>query len=505
MLKVNRVTAVSKNNSAAEGQFFKNEGGANTLVVVFPGKNYTCDMPLLYYAIDAALQLGCDVVSLKYFFQCSKNEYNNSEADRSQVSSDCTNMLKSNVLNTGSYKHIVFVSKSIGTMFAGDTALALGNESICHFFMTPLEDAIPYINKYPCAVVVGDSDDHFTKGSIAQIGGNPLSKLHVVNGANHSLETPGNSIKSIAILADVTKKWVEFLKTPPAAVQNSNNNLKDSQKYGNLSEAANVTPPPQKGQQNGQQSGQQKEQKKEEEKVVGEDGQVLTPQQLEEAILSYLYPKSIECPVCDKEFTDFIIRKSKLRAETVETDFMTHYKVINPNFYEILFCAHCGYATLQNYFDLITDRQKKMIREKVTPSHKPREFPAPFSLECVMFRYKQALICANAIEAKASQKAFINLKLAWIMRANKNKDLELRFLRDAFEGLKHAYGAERFPLGAMDETTAKYVIADLARRLGEMSEALRWVSDVVVARGIPSAIKDRAINMKDLIRDGITT
>ena len=232
-----------------------------------------------------------------------------------------------------------------------------------------------------------------------------------------------------------------------------------------------------------------------------------TPEEIEAEILSYMYPKSYHCPVCDKEFTDFIVRKSKLRPEFVETDFMTHYKVINPNHYEVVFCSHCGYATLNNYFDLITERQKAMIREQITPKYKPREFPVPYAMDCVITRYKQALLCAHAINAKASQRAFINLKLSWVLRTmpKKNKDLELKFLRDAFEGLKEAFGTERFPLGAMDEMTAKYVIADLARRLGEMGEAMRWVGDVVVARGIPSAIKERAQNLKDLIREGQTT
>ena len=231
----------------------------------------------------------------------------------------------------------------------------------------------------------------------------------------------------------------------------------------------------------------------------------LSAEALEKEILTYMFPKTFICPVCDKAFTDFVVRKSKLRAITVETDFMTHYKVINPNHYEVMFCTNCGYAALSNYFDLITERQKGMIREKVSPNYQVREFPVPFSMENVIFRYKQALICAAAINAKPSQRAFTCLKLAWVLRSMGNKDLELKFLRDALNGLKEAFSTERFPLGAMDESTAKYVIADLSRRLGEMGEAMRWVADVVTAKGIPGALKERAVNLKDLVREGKTT
>ena len=224
-----------------------------------------------------------------------------------------------------------------------------------------------------------------------------------------------------------------------------------------------------------------------------------------EEILAYMFPKEFHCPVCDKSFFDFVLKKSKLRTISVDTDYRTVYKDINPNYYEVLFCTHCGYASLSSYFDKITESQQKTIAEKVSPNYKPHEFPSPLTLESAIERYKQALVCATAINAKASHKAFINLRMAWLLRDTKHKDIELKFTRDAYEGLKEAFSTERFPLGAMDEHTAKYVIADLARRLGEMGEAMRWVGDVVVARGIPGALKERATNLKDMIRDNIRT
>ena len=225
----------------------------------------------------------------------------------------------------------------------------------------------------------------------------------------------------------------------------------------------------------------------------------------EELILSYLYPKTFNCPVCEKDFIDFVVRKSKLRTVKTDTDFMTVYKDIDPNHYEILFCSHCGYAQPHNYFDKITMRQQQMIREKITINYKPMEFPMPLTQEHVMLRFKQAILCADAIDAKVSQKAFISLRLAWVLRRNGNKDLEMRFMREAYDGLKQAFMTERFPLGSMDEPTAKYIIADLGRRLGDFGEAMRWVGDLMTAKGIPGMIKDRAVNLKDLIREGVTT
>jgi hypothetical protein len=230
-----------------------------------------------------------------------------------------------------------------------------------------------------------------------------------------------------------------------------------------------------------------------------------TPPTTEE-ILSFLYPRKIICPVCEKEFTDFGVRKSKLRVEKMESDFRTRYYVVDPNHYEVNLCYHCGYAAIQAYFEKVTEKQQDLIKKFITPMYKPREYHVPLSHEDVLIRYDFALSCCQAIYAKDSQFAFTYLKKAWVYRDMENQhEQEIKTLREAYIRLKDAFSSENFPLGQMDEITAKYVIAEMARRLGNFNEALRWVGDVVVAKGIPSVIKDRAVTLKELARDGIMT
>ena len=213
----------------------------------------------------------------------------------------------------------------------------------------------------------------------------------------------------------------------------------------------------------------------------------------------YIYTKKFKCPVCEEDFNDAEVRRSKLRTQSIDTDFRTVYKDFEPTYYDVKQCTHCGYASMAAYFDKITERQKEMIRKNITPSQK--ESTPPYDLETVVSRYDQALKCVDVISGKTSQKALTALKLAWVYRADgSNEALEKHYLRMALTGLKQAYSTENFPLGNMDESTAKYVIADLARRVGDFGEALRWISDVIVSKGTAGSLKERAIDLKELIQ-----
>lgn len=217
-----------------------------------------------------------------------------------------------------------------------------------------------------------------------------------------------------------------------------------------------------------------------------------------------LYPKKHVCTVCETEFSKQTVRTTKLRVLQVDTDFRSAYKGIDPNRYEVLLCPNCGFAALPIHFDKVVNRQKMAIMEKIKPNYEHVEYDMPLSLGDAAAIYRQALLCAEAMEAKPSVKAFLSLRMAWMYREVGNKSEETRLIKDAYEGLKEAFSTENFPLGNMDEPTAKYLIADLARRAGMMGEAMRWVADVVVAKGISASIKERAVSLKDLIREGST-
>jgi uncharacterized protein (DUF2225 family) len=216
--------------------------------------------------------------------------------------------------------------------------------------------------------------------------------------------------------------------------------------------------------------------------------------------MNYLYAKDFDCPVCGKSFVNYIIRKSKLRLKDMELDLKANYLIVNANCYDVYLCPHCGYAALATHFNRITDIQKELILLNIKPFFKPREYPAPLSLNHAVERYKLALYSAVTMGTKTGLKAIICIKIAWLYRDMGDRDNELFFMKNARKGLEDAYNSESFPIGNMDELTVSYMIGELSRRLGDFATASKWVSAVVIAKNAKRNLQERALSSKELIR-----
>jgi uncharacterized protein (DUF2225 family) len=219
--------------------------------------------------------------------------------------------------------------------------------------------------------------------------------------------------------------------------------------------------------------------------------------------MNYIYPKTFECPVCGKKFTDYVVQQSKLRLIKKDTDMKPYYKIIDPSRYDVLLCGNCGYAATFLSYKNISERQIDLIKEKVTPVFKHKETPEPRTIEDAIERYKYAMLNSTVKGAKGSEKAMFCLKIAWFYRDLHDTANESLYLKNALDGLKKAYSSENFPIISLNETSMELLIAELSRRCGEYRDAVRWASEVAVKKDIPRAIKDRAIAIKDMVKESV--
>lgn len=229
-----------------------------------------------------------------------------------------------------------------------------------------------------------------------------------------------------------------------------------------------------------------------------------------------IFDKSFTCPVCDGSFSAKIVKSGKAKLIGTDQDLRARYEGIDPAKYDVLLCPNCGYAALSRYFTTITSAQAKLIREKVSQSvHVHSYNDDVYSYEQALERYKLVLVDAVVKKAKASEKAYICLKSAWLVRGyaeslreagNPDEKLlqelvqqETEYLDNAYKGFVEARQSEGFPMCGMDEVTIDYLIAALAARGRKYDVAGKLVATILTNSAASARIKERARELKEQI------
>lgn len=230
----------------------------------------------------------------------------------------------------------------------------------------------------------------------------------------------------------------------------------------------------------------------------------------------FVFDKAVECPVCGEKFYTKVMKTGKAKLLGTDQDLRARYEGIDAVKYDVVQCTHCGYAALTRYFAGVTSLQAKLIQENICKNVVVHAYPgAIYSYEEALQQYKLALANAVVKKAKNSEKAYICLKSAWLVRgyredAQKNgktelvKDLEsaeLEYIQNAYDGFVSARQTENFPMCGMDENTIDYLIAALALKLDKLDVAGRMVSSIIASPNANSRAKEKARLLKEAIME----
>lgn len=229
----------------------------------------------------------------------------------------------------------------------------------------------------------------------------------------------------------------------------------------------------------------------------------------------FLIEKEVKCPICDAVSTQKIVKSGKAKLLSTDRDLRPRHSFIDTVKYDVYKCDVCGYAALAKDFGHISEKQGRMIQEGISSRVVLSNSEGPiYTYEDALERYKLALACAVVKKAKASEKAYICLKMAWIFRAfaeekeaagdkedvTELKKLERDCLDKAFQGFSKAVVDERFPLCGMDEITVDYLLTAIAFQLGNLDAASRLVYKIIQNPNASSRVKDKALFLKDDIQ-----
>ncbi len=205
----------------------------------------------------------------------------------------------------------------------------------------------------------------------------------------------------------------------------------------------------------------------------------------------FLFDKSFTCPICDKEFKARTVRIGKAKLAGSDLDLRPRYEQIDLLKYDIILCPYCGYAALSRFFKFVTSPQAKNIKKTISATFKPQK------------------------ETKASEKAYICLKTAWLLRGKAEhldkslpdyeeqkkqcEDEENEFLRNALEGFLAARQTESFPMCGMDEPTVDYLIAVTAMRFEQYDVSSRLITGILQSPTANPRMKDKARDIKEML------
>ena len=233
----------------------------------------------------------------------------------------------------------------------------------------------------------------------------------------------------------------------------------------------------------------------------------------------FLFDKSYNCPICDHSFKTKTVRAGKARMIGSDSDLRPRYEVIDVIKYDTVVCPRCGYSALVRYFKFMTSIQAKLIKAQICANYRSHDYSGDiYTYDEARERYK--LVLANAIvkKAKPSEKAYICLKSAWLLRGmveNLEMDVsyvkkkltyqkeEEEYLRNAYEGFLTARSTEPFPMCGMDESTVDYLLAALATRFLDVNVASKMISELLSSKTVNPRTKEKTRLLKEELEHAI--
>jgi len=198
---------------------FYQQPDARKLALVLPGMNYTCEMPLLYYATHLLLEHGCDVLQVCTDYTHSEFQALGKMEQAQRLGSDAVSSLQAARTarpDSGGYEQIYLLGKSIGTISLAFLLSAFPDLPFKPIWLTPLlrqpllvEAALSW--KGPALWIASVEDQTYAAAGWIKIIQKPDQQLLLLDRGNHRLEIPDEIETTLANLKSVLLAIQNFI------------------------------------------------------------------------------------------------------------------------------------------------------------------------------------------------------------------------------------------------------------------------------------------------------
>lgn len=194
----------------------------------------------------------------------------------------------------------------------------------------------------------------------------------------------------------------------------------------------------------------------------------------------FFFVDTIECPISGTVFDYLRVRTKAVRPVSRDSDFYVRYKGTDPALYSLIVCPGCGYTAYRDDFDDLTDEERTMLfasREART-ARLPKSLCGLRSAQDGVLATDLALECYAQRRPNERRHAVLLHRRAWAERERGDTAAELKYLGAAREAYQGAFERDSH-ISDESAVRAAYLIGDLWLRLGEPTEAARWLETAV--------------------------
>ena len=197
-------------------KFYRHPEGAAGLLVTFPGNHYGVDGPLLYYPAKLLGAEGWDTLAVSYGFQTAMRE---PFADGLEnLVTECVAAIAAAIESRG-YSRIGLIGKSLG---AGVVAYLCAHRSelttaraayLTPALGTPFFDPFFVKTSQPAYLAVGTHDRYYSAEVLERLQAQRPFELALIEGADHSLDVPGDLSASIEAAGRAVAGLLAFFRS----------------------------------------------------------------------------------------------------------------------------------------------------------------------------------------------------------------------------------------------------------------------------------------------------
>ncbi|UCH03844.1 MAG: hypothetical protein JSW05_09650 [Candidatus Thorarchaeota archaeon] len=193
------------------------EERSDRLAVVFPGRGYTAQAPLLYYTISSLLHNGINVLSIDYQYIDNPVFESLERDEQMKWLYDDVESAYEVALDEVESRLEILVGKSLGTIAIGRILDSCPESTACKvIWHTPLllmPEVTQQIEKHrPESIfVIGTADPHYDENILARLVEATNGEAVVVDDANHAMEVPGGVNDSLWAMERIVDSVGEFV------------------------------------------------------------------------------------------------------------------------------------------------------------------------------------------------------------------------------------------------------------------------------------------------------